>query len=117
MSDEEIEFHLNHGARFVVFEYCVSVILMTFRRPSSIYFVRDEEGTFGRAIFYSLISLLFGWWGIPWGPIHTFNSIIKNLRGGRDVTQEFLASISKENSNNGHAPAFQDAVEDESTED
>jgi len=100
MRDEEIEFHINHGARFIVFEYCVSIIILTFKRPSSIYFVRDEEGIFGRAIFYSLISLLFGLWGIPWGPLHTCRTIITNFRGGLDVTSNFLAAAGSEKNKN-----------------
>ena len=32
---------------------------------------------------YSLISLLFGWWCFPWGPILTIHSVFVNLTGGR----------------------------------
>jgi hypothetical protein len=40
-----------------------------------------------------LISLLFGWWGIPWGPIYTVTSLFKNFGGGRDVTKEIMDHI------------------------
>ena len=42
---------------------------------------------------YTLISLLAGWWGIPWGPIYTITSLVTNLRGGKDVTQHVIASL------------------------
>jgi hypothetical protein len=62
-------------------------------RGSSIYFIRAGHSAAGKALGYSLISLLFGWWGIPWGPIWTIATIVTNCRGGRDVTGELLASM------------------------
>jgi hypothetical protein len=35
-----------------------------------------------RAIEYSSISLLAGWWGIPWGIIWTLHALANNVRGG-----------------------------------
>jgi ankyrin repeat protein len=35
---------------------------------------------------FSLITLLFGWWGFPWGPIQTLRVLIRNMRGGQKVT-------------------------------
>jgi hypothetical protein len=34
------------------------------------------------------LSLLFGWWGLPWGLIYTPLTLWTNLSGGRDVTAE-----------------------------
>ena len=93
MNDEQVRTALERGARFVVFEYTISVILMTFKRPSDIYFIRPGEGTLGKSIGCTIVSLLLGWWGIPWGPIYTIGSLITNLGGGKDVTGEVLASI------------------------
>ena len=42
---------------------------------------------------FTLLSLLLGWWGIPWGPIYTIQSLWVNLKGGRDVTQEIMPSM------------------------
>lgn len=39
---------------------------------------------------YSLLSFLFGWWGIPWGFIWTPMALYTNFSGGRDVTQQLL---------------------------
>jgi len=36
---------------------------------------------------------VLGWWGIPWGPIWTISTIVTNLRGGRDVTNEVVRSM------------------------
>ena len=35
---------------------------------------------------YTLVSLVFGWWGFPFGLIYTPMALITNLSGGRDVT-------------------------------
>jgi len=31
--------------------------------------------------------------GIPWGPIHSIQSLVTNLRGGKDVTAQIAASL------------------------
>ena len=97
MSNDEINAELQRGAKFLLFEYCISVFIMTFKRSSSIYFVREGEGTIGKSIPFTMTSLLFGWWGIPWGPIYTIGSVFTNVRGGRDVTSEVLASSAASN--------------------
>ena len=45
---------------------------------------------------YTLISLLLGWWGIPWGPVYTIGSIFNNPTGGKDVTGDVLAAMQEE---------------------
>lgn len=89
----DIDRELARGARFVVFEYCISILIMTFRRSSAVHFVVRGEGTLGKSLPFTLLSLLLGWWGIPWGPIYTVGAVAKNLRGGRDVTAEVLAAL------------------------
>ncbi len=86
---------IRQGGKFVVFPYCISVILLTFKRSSDIYFVHAGENPIGKSLAYTLMSLLLGWWGIPWGPIYTLEALFVNLTGGRDVTQEVLAAINR----------------------
>jgi hypothetical protein len=68
-------------------------VILTFKRPSNIYFIRAGENAVIKGLPYSLISLFLGWWGIPWGLIYTIKSFIKNFSGGKDVTQEILAGF------------------------
>jgi hypothetical protein len=96
LSGEAIEKELNQGAKFVMYQYCVSFLIMTLKRPSNIYFIRAGEGAVGRGLKFSLMSLLLGWWGIPWGPIYTISTIVSNFGGGADVTDEVLASFQGE---------------------
>lgn len=100
LSDEEINEALSNGAQFVVFRYTISLVLMTFRRSSDIYFIKSGEPTFSKSIGYTLINLLLGWWGIPWGPIYTIGSLITNMGGGKDVTKEVLLAMNQEPAKN-----------------
>lgn len=97
INGQQIAFELERGAKFVIYQYCISILIMTFRRSSDIYFVRAGESAFSKGLGFSLISLLLGWWGIPWGPIYTIGSFITNFGGGKDVTQEVLATIQQGN--------------------
>lgn len=87
----EIEQQVLAGGRYVIFQYCISILVMSFRRSSGIVYVPPGKDGAGAAIGNSVISLFAGWWGIPWGPIWTISSVIKNVRGGTDVTQAILA--------------------------
>jgi hypothetical protein len=83
------------GAKFVVYQYCISILIMTFRRSSDIYLVSASESRALKGLGFSLLSFFLGWWGIPWGPIYTIQSLWTNFNGGKDVTQEVLASMAK----------------------
>jgi len=88
MSPDRIQFEIQRGAKLVVYQYAVSVLVMSFRRSSDIYFVPAGESAVTKGLQWSLISLVAGWWGIPWGPIFTIQSLVTNFKGGKDVTTE-----------------------------
>lgn len=89
----ELEFEIQRGGKFVYFQYCVSVIVVTFKRPTDIYFIRAGEKAITKGLPFTLLSLVAGWWGIPWGPIYTVQSFITNFKGGKDVTQSVVESL------------------------
>lgn len=103
LSADQLNAELQQGAKFVIFQYCISIVIMTFKRSSPIYFIRAGESTIGKSLPFTLISLLLGWWGIPWGPIYTIGAIVNNIRGGKDVTQEVIASMNQATSQEGVA--------------
>jgi hypothetical protein len=88
---DELDLCLQADAKFVTFEYCVSVLVLTHTGQSDIYFIRPSESALSRGLVYSLISLFFGWLGFPHGPARTIQSIATNLRGGIDVTKQVVA--------------------------
>jgi hypothetical protein len=90
LSLSEIKSEVSNGAKFVVFQYTVSILIMTFKRPTDVHFIRSNESHWGKSLPYTLLSLILGWWGFPWGLIYTPMAIFTNLTGGKDVTQEVM---------------------------
>ena len=88
LSTSQLQFELQRGGKFVFYQYCVSLIVVTFRRASDIYFIRAGESTVTKGLQWSLLTFLVGWWGIPWGPIYSIQSLFVNFKGGKDVTSE-----------------------------
>ena len=93
MTVSHIQSEIARGGKFVIFPYCISIVVMTFRRNSDIYFIKVGESAVSAGLGYTLLALILGWWGIPWGPIYTIGSVYTNLTGGKDVTAEVMASI------------------------
>lgn len=93
MDPEQLRHEVGRGGRFVIFQYVVSILVMTFRRPTDIYFVRGGASAAVKGLPWTALSLLVGWWGFPWGFIYTPMAVFKNLRGGTDVTASVLASL------------------------
>jgi hypothetical protein len=77
---------ISSGGRFVVYPYCVSMILLSSKRVSGVTYVAPGESASSKGRRYVIASLLLGWWGIPWGPMWTLDAISTCLHGGQDVT-------------------------------
>lgn len=93
MTPGELSFEVNRGGKFVVYRYCLSVLVLTMMRSSDIYFVRADQSRVIKGLPWTLLSLIAGWWGIPWGPIYTVRSLWANLHGGEDVTAAVANSL------------------------
>ena len=86
----DLEKEVTGGGRFVYFAYTISLLFVTFRDVSGVYLIRSGENTAGKSFLFTVVSVLVGWWGIPWGPKFTMQAIRTNLRGGKDVTDEVM---------------------------
>ena len=95
MTGEQLSAELQRGGKFVMFQYCISIIVLTFKRSSKVYFVKAGESAVGKGLGYTLLSTVLGWWGIPWGPIYTIQALVVNFQGGKDVTKETLAALQR----------------------
>lgn len=95
LTNDQINRELSHGAKFVVYQFTISIIVMTFRRSSDVYFVRAGESGVLKGLPFTLITFIFGWWGIPWGPIYSIGSLYHNLRGGKNVTDEIITAVNQ----------------------
>ena len=86
LSLAEIDAELEAGGRFVNYQYCISLLLVTLRRPSSVMLLTAHDRGVIRGLPYTFVTLLLGWWGVPWGPIYTAAALLCNFGGGHDVT-------------------------------
>jgi hypothetical protein len=93
MDPQQLVFELQRGGRFVQYQYCVSAVIITFKRGTDIYFLRAGESRPVKGLSWTLLTLLAGWWGIPWGPIYTIQSLWVNMRGGLDLTAQAAAVL------------------------
>ena len=90
LSVDQVSREIQRGGRFVMYQYTLSLVVVTLQRSSDIYFIPSNEKGLTMGLPFTLISMTLGWWGLPWGPVHTVRSIACNLSGGRDVTQEVI---------------------------
>ena len=78
LSFTELEAEISAGSRFVMFQYCVSIVALSFRMFSPAILLSPGDSSTKYILKYNMITMLFGWWGIPWGPIYTIESLKLN---------------------------------------
>lgn len=93
LSPADIQSEIARGARFVAYQWCLSLGVITLKRVSRIHYLRPGQSGFAPCFLWSLFSLVGGWWGIPWGPVYTLGALWTNLRGGIDVTAAVSADL------------------------
>ncbi len=93
LSAERLQTEVEEGGQFVYYPFVFSLIVVTFKRTSGVYLVRAGENAVAKGLPFTLISVFFGWWGIPFGPKYTLQSISTNMKGGKDVTDEVMATV------------------------
>jgi tellurite resistance protein len=88
---------LKNGGKVVYFTYTISMIFFTQTKSSSLFYIAPNQGRFSSHGYkYFLLSLFFGWWGFPWGPIYTIGSLFSALFGGKNITKDVLESLENE---------------------
>lgn len=75
------------GGVWVRYQYAASFVVATVRSESDPVWRPDRRrGRFLRSWPYSLVTLLFGWWGLPWGVRESWVALMINWKGGRVVS-------------------------------
>ena len=59
MSSDQLRFELQRGARIVCYNYCVSLLVITFRRSSDAYFIPPGENAVAKGLPWSLLTWLW----------------------------------------------------------
>jgi hypothetical protein len=81
------------GGRFVVYHWSVGLLIKSIHVPSAVHFVPPGHRPPRPRTWFSLATLLTGWWAIPFGPARTIACVRENLAGGRDVTASVLRML------------------------
>jgi len=67
--------------------YCIVYSFIFFTRKTySNYVIRNSNKSIITGIASTLSSLLVGWWGLPWGPIYTIQSVFINISNQEAIT-------------------------------
>ena len=93
MTPGELVLELNNGGKFVVYQYCFSAVFITVVQRTDVYLIRSNQNRLTKGLPWTLLTLLVGWWGIPWGPIRTVQSLWINVHGGTDLTAEIANQL------------------------
>ncbi len=102
-SIEALKKEVEHGGRFVVYSYCISLFFaVTLRRISPAFFIPNDAPTTLYKKKYNILNYLFGWWCIPWGFIHTPANIKMNNKGGLDVTKDIMLNLNDDTFEEGY---------------
>jgi hypothetical protein len=84
------------AGKFIVYEYLIPrPFFPPVKRISRIYFLKPNEKPSKYSLRYNLINLFWGWWGLPFGPVHTYNAVRKNINGV-DFTEDVFDNLTKE---------------------
>jgi hypothetical protein len=93
LSLHQLQDEVARGGRFVSYSYCLSFFLASFKKRSDVYFLKRGENAFVKSLPWTLTTLLFGWWSIPSGFQNSCSTLIINLTGGRNLTDEVMMKI------------------------
>ncbi len=64
----------------VLTRYCIVYSFAFFTRKTyTNYLVKGSNKSMLTGIASTLSNLLVGWWGLPWGPIYTIQSVFNNI--------------------------------------
>ena len=77
--------------RVTRFYCCISVIFLTYMEQSGFVLTDGSAGTKALCI---LLALTGGWWGFPWGPIRTVQSVYKTCTADSMTVYDILEKLS-----------------------
>jgi hypothetical protein len=76
---------ISYATRLRTCDVVLSFLLASFKIPIQ-RLVSDTGSDRGLRLGSGLVTFVFGWWGIPWGPIWTVKALAKNMRSSSDVS-------------------------------
>ena len=94
---DEIKQSIPTGGRFIVFQYCISFLVISHKKFSpAIYLPPHSQSQFEQYnVKYNRYSKLMGWWAVPAGIGNTISCISFNKNGGLDVTEDIMLNLNE----------------------
>lgn len=86
---------LAQGLRFVTYSYVVSAVYVSVVLHSRVFALGNAQSRLLPGLRYSLLTLCTGWWALP-GLFLSIGAIIRNCRGGLDVTDRAMRALAGE---------------------
>lgn len=77
---------LSYATRLCSYPFVMSFLVMSFALESRL--VIGAEPARGLRLGCAVITVLFGPWGLPWGPIWSFRALVANVRGPRGTNRK-----------------------------
>ncbi|CAM1356633.1 hypothetical protein [Tenacibaculum halocynthiae] len=99
LSKDNVQERINKGYRFIIYPYCISLVISNINAVSPAFFLSPKDDRKKQGFIYNVISLIFGWWSIPYGPSDTINSVKTNLKGGIDITDDVMINLTNDSLN------------------
>lgn len=100
LSQEQIQSKIDKGSKFVVFNYRISLGLVSLLRFSPAILVQNKNDFNYYKNKYNRINFLCGPWLLFSGPYLTYKIYKHNKNGGIDVTQDILINLTENAINN-----------------
>ena len=100
----QVQDEIARGGKFVQFTWCVSLLVVSYRYRSAVYFIRKDENRFVRGLPFTIITLLLGWWAVPYGVFYTLSVVYTNI-GGKCVTGPVMKHLHRRTG--GHVFEFE----------
>lgn len=71
---------IDETTQFIQYDLCISFGFFTYRRKTN-YYIQEYHPTALLNLIFSCYTFIFGWWGLPMGPVHTIGCLRNNLFG------------------------------------
>lgn len=85
----------NDNIKYRTYKTSINIFFFSFYGNSKVYEIPNGKNTVLPGIKYSLLTILFGWWGfgLPWKAFgklkNSLNALHVNFEGGEDYTKVF----------------------------
>lgn len=95
LSFDQLLANREKDGKFIVYEYLIPrPFFPPIKRFSKIYYLSKGEDNNKYAFKYNLLTLIWGWWGLPFGPSYTYSTLMHN-KTGTDLSEDVFENLTQ----------------------